>query len=105
LKSLNKKQFEEIVRGLSYFPDRIDWETFRAPWVVLENNAGDCDDLAIMCAFYARAHRGKWRWYLMGNNRTIKHIATKTIIENKPVIWDVFGSPEFTNLFTDQWRK
>lgn len=105
LSSLRKEDFEKIVRNLNYLPDRANWESFRAPWIVLNLNAGDCDDLALLVAFWARANKIKWQWQLYGRNNIIKHIATLTKSKEGLILWDVFGDITFERLFVDQWRK
>ena len=64
LRGKSKNEFKSIVENLLYIPDEKGKETFRAPWTVLELGGGDCDDLAILVAFYARANKYDWQWSL-----------------------------------------
>jgi hypothetical protein len=103
LRNLSFEQLKAYVRGLSFIPDAEDREEFRAPYIVIKNRGGDCDDIAILVATWARMNGRSWQWMFQGErDAPIQHVLTR--LDNGEVI-DFFGDYDFENKYVDHWRS
>lgn len=102
LTKTDKDRFADYVARLRYIPDNANFEEVRAPHIVIENNGGDCDDVAVLCAIWARLHGRKYRWIMWGIGNEIYHISTD--IEGVGHI-DPFGQIKFRALYSENYHK
>lgn len=88
-KSLSLPELAADIDGFAYWDDGPH-EQYRSPWIVYEQQAGDCDDVALLIALWARANRKQYRYVLAGYGNIIEHVFCEILDNNTVYFIDPF---------------
>lgn len=111
VKDWNLQDLIDFVYSLDYEIDSNipNKEVFRAPWVLLFTEAGDCDDVVLFVASWVNVLKNIYKYkilyrYVFEGIEAIEHVAIDLKIKNKIFRINVFGDKKYKTLYKSNWR-